>query len=542
MTAPLDLDHRPQADLAPSPSAPISGYSRPGPRRKDLAVAGPPFNRQAIALCTLVIIGATIRLRGLTSGGLRTSDAWVGITSKVSWGQAWHMLANAPGFYLFERVWVELYPSATWWGQLPALIMGIASIPAIYYLFRYLRFDTWLQLSAALVVAVSPICIIYSTRYKEYSADFLLACLLIALGERTRRHWRRRDICLLAAATVLSFAVSGSTIPVTAGVWLVVGAATQQHGRRPRDLMLPAGVALTVCLAIDEIFYRHLSPYLNRDWSHNFFSHASPLAYIDSVSRLLLSLYQGMTGSVLNGALVFLLLTGLAVVGCINDKSRSATLAIAAAFGACTLHAIPLGTGRTDEVLYPAFLVLIACGLQGLTHWFRNTTPRTPWHRWCTVGIGLTLGGVLLITGVATDNHYDAKDIQPLAAQVNGQLRPGDHVVVDAMLRYTWALYEEQSPHIVLGSQWMTGFSVASTSPSTFIVPSFPGEGGWTPGRWIDQLAHYQRLWVLEPSYSAHPSTSPQLGTFYLDLHRAGWTAIRSIDETGCMAILLQRA
>ena len=149
---------------------------------------------------------------------------------------------------------------------------------------------------------------------------------------------------------------------------------------------------------------------------------------------------------------------------------------------------------------------------------------------------------MLLITGIATDNHYDAKDIQPLAAQVNGQLRPGDHVVVDAMLRYTWALYEEQSPHIVLGSQWMTGFSVASTSPSTFIVPSFPGEGGWTPGRWIDQLAHYQRLWVLEPSYSAHPSTSPQPGTFYLDLHRAGWTAIRSIDETGCMAILLQRA
>ena len=391
MTAPLDLDHRPRADPVPRPSLSSSSHSRARPRRTEFVVAGPPFNRQAIALWTLVIVGATIRFRGLTSGGLRTSDAWVGITSKVSWGQVWHMLANAPGFYLFERVWVELYPTATWWGQLPALIMGIASIPAIYYLFRYLRFDTWLQLSAALVVAVSPICIIYSTRYKEYGADFLLACLLIVLGERTRRHWRRRDICLLSAATVLSFAVSGSTIPVIAGVWLVVGATTRRDGRRLRDLMLPAGAALTVCLAIDEIFYRHLSPYLNRDWSHSFFSHASPLAYIDSVCRLLLSLYQGMTGSVLNGALVFLLLTGLVVVGCSNDTARSAMLTIGAALVACTLHAIPLGTGRTDEVLYPAFLVLIASGLQGLTHWFRKTTPKRPWHRWCTVGIGLTL-------------------------------------------------------------------------------------------------------------------------------------------------------
>jgi hypothetical protein len=76
---------------------------------------------------------------------------------------------------------------------------------------------------------------------------------------------------------------------------------------------------------------------------------------------------------------------------------------------------------------------------------------------------------------------------------------------------------------------------------NTFIVPSFKIEGDWQPGAWTRQLAHYRRLWVMEPAYSSHPSLQPSPGSFYADLYRAGWHPVRSIVVTGAEAILLQR-
>jgi hypothetical protein len=232
------------------------------------------------------------------------------------------MFANAPGFYFLEREWLQLYPGATWWGQLPALLMGVAAIPAIYALFRYLKFEPWLQLLAAFVVAVSPICIIYSTRYKEYSADFLVACLLIAAAEEIRRHWRPRDIRNLALVTVVSFVLSGSTLPVILAVWLAVGVHGWRSGQSWRSLLKPVLPAVAICLLFDRLFYGHLSGSLNRFWSKDFFSHASPLAFVDSVRRIMVVLCQGMTGSVLNGVIVLLALAGLTILGLRRGADR----------------------------------------------------------------------------------------------------------------------------------------------------------------------------------------------------------------------------
>ncbi len=519
-------------------SAPGSAVQPPGQSERERR----PVSRTALLLWTVTIVGVVIRVRGLTSGGLRTSDAWVALTTKVGLGEAWHMFANAPGFYFLEREWLQLYPGATWWGQLPAFVMGVAAIPAIYALFRYLRFDPWVQLVAAFVVAVSPICIIYSGRDKEYSADFLVACLLIAAAEQIRRHWRPSDIRNLAIITVLSFVLSGSTLPVIIAVWVAVGIHGWRSGRSWRSLLKPALPAIVACLMFDRLFYGHLSPYLNRSWHNNFISHASPLAFIDSVGRIIVTLYQGMTGSVLNGAIVFVLLTGLALLGLRRGAvNLSSVLVVGAALVACSLRIIPLGTGRTDEVLYPAFLLLIGSGLQSLARSFTASVSGKQWHRWCVAAIGVTLMSVLFLSGVATENHYDNKDVKPLAAEVMQQFHPGDHIVVDAMLRYSWALYVDQSPHIELGENWMPGFTVTSTQPTTFIVPSFAVEGDWHPQAWTQQLAHYQRLWLIEPAFGAHPSLQPQPTSFYAALYGAGWHPTRDIVGTGAVAILLQR-
>jgi len=545
MTPPVAVSQRPAPHigqcLPPEAATPAPPVATPPPATS----AGQRVRRfitPGIVLWTLTIIGATLRYRGLTSGGLRTSDAWVALTSKVGIGQAWHMFANAPGFYFLEREWLMLHPGVTWWGQLPALGMGVASIPAIYFLLRYLKFDAWVQLTAAAVISLSPICIIYSTRDKEYSADFLLACLLLAAAEEIRRHWRPRDLRNLAILTVVSFAMSGSTLPVIAAVWLAVAIHGLTSSRQLRDLLLPALPAAVVVLVVDHVFYSHLSGALNRQWSANFFSHTSLSAFVDSVGQLMVYLYQGMTGSVLNGVIVFALLTSLAILGARQGTvTMSSALVVGAALVACTLRVIPLGTGRTDEVLYPAFLVLWGSGLQYLARSFKSSVTTKRWHGWCAGGIGIALMSVLLLSGVATPNGYDNKDVKLIAVAVSRQFRPGDHIVVDAMLRYTWALYEDTPPHILLGNTWMTGFTVASTQANTFIVPSFEGEGDWRPNTWTQQLAHFKRLWVMEPAYSAHPSLQPSSNSFYADLYRAGWHPVRSIVGTGAEAILLQR-
>jgi hypothetical protein len=498
--------------------------------------------RTLLGLWAIVVVGATIRCRGLTTGGLRTSDAWVAITSRVGLGSAWHMFANAPGYYLFERSWILLHPGSTWWGQLPALALGIASIPAIFALCRYFNFAPTIQLGAALVVSVSPVCIIFSTRYKEYGADFLMACLLLALSERAHRDPTSKNLRLLAVISVISFGISGSTLPMVIGVWMALALRTTRvDAERRRSIVRALSAVAAGCLAVDRVLYSHLSPYLNLFWSHNFFVFSSPGSFVDSLYHLLSGVYQGLGGATFPGALEFSLFTALLIYGAVRSASNlGPVLALCVALVACLARAIPLGTGRTDEVLYPALLLLLASGIQRGCSALSEQNIRRAWRLWTLGIIGFTFAFIFILGGIGTDNRYDATDVGPLAAEINHDMRPGDHIVVDSLLRYSWALYEDRSLHITLGPLWLPGFSVTSTRSDTFIVPSLPGEGDWSPASWNHQLNHYPRLWLVESSYIANPQAAQPLASdYYGDLYRAGWRPVVTLMSTGCKGVLL---
>ena len=132
------------------------------------------------------------------------------------------MWVTAPGFYFVERTLLVLGPSGTWWAQLLPFVAGVACIPAIYALARYFKFSRGGGLILAVLVAASPVCVTYSTRVKEYPADFLTACLLIALAERARRrrtHLFSRSVLI----SVVAFLVSASLGPAIVGLWLALG-------------------------------------------------------------------------------------------------------------------------------------------------------------------------------------------------------------------------------------------------------------------------------------------------------------------------------
>jgi len=195
-------------DLATSaPTAPAEGADG---RRGSL----PPW--PAATLAALVVIGAIARAHGFSSLDLWFDDAWAAAPARVGLSQAVHMVLTAPGYGLALRSWVRLDPATTWFAQIPAFVLGLCAIPAVYALLRYFGSSRWISLAGSAAVAVSPVAVQYSTRLKEYPFDLLSACALLWLEERARRTGDPRSLAALAAASVAAFFVSAGTAPVIA--------------------------------------------------------------------------------------------------------------------------------------------------------------------------------------------------------------------------------------------------------------------------------------------------------------------------------------
>jgi hypothetical protein len=129
---------------------------------------------------------------------------------------------------------------------------------------------------------------------------------------------------------------------------------------------------------------------------------------------------------------------------------------------------------------------------------------------------------------------YPGVNVQGLAAKVTAHFRPGDHIVVNELMRYSWALYEDPNPHLRFGPQWSTGFTVVSTQPDTFIAPSEYYEGNDHPAAWAQSMSSYRRLWFVE---TGQLSLSP----LWASLRQDGWRQVGSVQASGCAALLLER-
>lgn len=518
---------------------------RPRSHSITLPTPAPPDDNRShratwLALGIITVVGTLLRLRGLTTGGLWRDDAWVAMSSRVGLGTAWHMWLTAPGFFFIERTWIALHLNSTVWDQMPPLFMGIAAMPAAFALTRYFRFPRWLCLGAALTICVSPTCMIYSTRIKEYGGDFLLACLILGLGEAARRNPGRRELVRLGLITVCSFAISASTLPVILGVWFVVAATALRDPQSRRRCLMVAGPAVVACLGIAAIFDSHLSPVIRRDFVGNYFNLSSPHAFVSGACAFISSLYVRMIGlgdgKQWGPPLLFVVVSALIILGLRSRRDMLApALVMGAALVACALGEVPLGTGRTDVVLYPALLLLIASGIASVHQWLASRITSSSTRRMTFGGTAAVMVAALLIGGIGVANAYPATDTRALAAVVSHQMKPGDHIVVDELMRYPWAYYEDTPLHLAFSSKYAAGFTVISTQPRVFIAPSEYYEGGSDPKAWARGFSSYSRLWFVEtPPLSLSP--------LYKALLADGWHPLRTIQANGCAAILLERS
>jgi hypothetical protein len=465
------------------------------------------------------------------------------------------MAAATPGFTLAERTWIGFNQGSSWWAQLLPFIAGVGGIVAIYFLVRFWGLARWLALSAALVVATSPIPTQYSAHVKEYSTDFLLACLVLWRGETARRSPTKRSLIILGLDSAVAVVISAAILPVIVGCW----AAVLFCHLRDRDAVrriVAGGIAVAAFLGLVYLlFFRNVTDVLHRYWVNGgaFLDHSSIHALWDSLSFAVSVLTVGVFapaghtniygGATWTDGRVFLPAALLVIVLCIGATARGRAappgLTLLAAVGASLVGTIPLGTGRTDEVLYPAIVLLAALGLHQIV---QSLSERTGDRRHGRIIGSAVLGLVVILFAGLTLNSYSVRhpngypevNVRQLTAIMKAHFQPGDWVLVDPYTRYDWTLYEANQVHVVFGHSWGAGFTVVSDQPNVFLSPSEPWEDGYNPHQWVSKVAQAGRLWYFGTWY-LNRNQDP----VYQALLAQGWKPRAQANAAGGFAVLM---
>ncbi|HEV3213585.1 MAG TPA: hypothetical protein VGZ03_09345 [Acidimicrobiales bacterium] len=468
----------------------------------------------------LVVLGAFSRAHGFTSLDLWFDDAWAAMPARVGVGAAVHMVLTAPGYGLAMRTWIRLDPATTWWAQLPAFALGLAAIPAVYALVRWLRNPRWVAFAAAVVVTVSPVAVQYATRVKEYPFDLLAGCVLLVLAERVRRAPSSPRLAALAVVSVAAFFVSAGCAPVVAGVWLavVLVAWRDRVWRWPTAAWL--GATAAGVLAVWAVLLRTLPSVLTTNWRRRGF--LVDYRSLASVERSISLIFGGFLHAVLAypvpvsfyrqargvhdasalavGVLVLAVAILVPIVASLRGRvvtpELAAALSLVVAVVLAVADRVPLGDGRTDEVLYPALLVCLAAAVRALSPRARRLTVA-----WAPAkALAVTLAGALLAGAVAFGvTHravYPTISLRGLEARLAPLERHGDVVFVDTFNSFGWCYYALAPCEVHVGGTpvWPQGFRPVSLRPATtFIARHY----GVPLPEFTEAQAHATRIWYV---------------------------------------------
>ena len=450
-------------------------------------------------LVGLVVLGAVIRVHGFTSNDLWFDDAWAAAPARVGLSKAVHMVLTAPGYGLALRSWIRIDPGTTWFAQLPAYLLSVVAIPSVWGVVRRLHLPRWTALGAAAVIAAGPLAVQYSTRVKEYPFDLLAACVLLVLAERVREVPSTLRLWSLAGASVVAFAMSAGPAPVIAGIWLAVLIWSVTRPVSLAKLPGPLAALAVGCGLVWVAFLRHLPGVLSFNWRrrgflvdyrsfslaertvsmifggfvHAFAAYPVPMTFFNTKRGL----------HAVSVALIGVALLAVAVAGPIAAAARRrwttpalpSALALVVAVLLAFADRVPLGDGRTDEVLYPALLVCLASVSASVAPRVARAAPKLLATRAARSGlVALALAGVALY-GLAHEAVYPSVSLRGVAARLPALERPGDVVFVDTFNSFAWCYYGLSTCRIQVGGApvWPQGFRPISTAPGVFIASHY---------------------------------------------------------------------
>jgi mannosyltransferase len=205
----------------------------------------------AAALTVITLIGLALRLYHIGS------DLWLDEITPIT-DYARMPVLQIVGSYLRSnnhllntlgmKLMIALAGEREWAVRLPAVLLGVATIPALYWCAR-LAFARWASLGAALLLAVSYHHVFFSQNARGYTGYLLFALLSSRLFVNGLRADRPRDWTLYVATVVLG-AASLLNMAFVGAAHVIIGAIACIRERRRGNAVAPLARRLAGVLAI----------------------------------------------------------------------------------------------------------------------------------------------------------------------------------------------------------------------------------------------------------------------------------------------------
>ena len=165
-------------------------------------------NHVALILTVITILGAALRLKGLTF-----NSYWVDEIYSLSFSNPSNSLAKVfeettiidvhpPLYQTILWIWFKMFGYTEFAGRSLSVVIGTAGIVAIYFLAKEL-FDRYIGLCASLIASTNYFLIYYSQEARSYSLILLLTVISYLYLKRALEDPRKKNILPYWIATIL---------------------------------------------------------------------------------------------------------------------------------------------------------------------------------------------------------------------------------------------------------------------------------------------------------------------------------------------------
>jgi hypothetical protein len=393
-----------------------------------------PVDRaELVALALITALGALCRLAALRQP-MRYDEAaaWFGFI-----GQPWSTILtqyptpnNHVFFSLLAKVTSSIAPYQSWAIRLPALLPGIAIIPATWAVGRRLGDRSTALLGAALVAGSMPL-VLYSTNARGHSLVVLGGLGLVLLGDRLRARpqWLSGWIAFVVIAA-FGLWTAPLMIYSIAAVSIWVGLHALRSGSR--SLLLRLVLADVAALALAWLLYLPIIRLAGLDaiLANKLVRPVPWPLFGKLLPPFLFELVMTWTAP-LSLPLVVVAMVVLALIGLPPERRGGVSFALAAVAACLGLflfsHAHPFV--RVWLFFAPLFLLAVGRGLVRVSRRARLRTPFDP--AWSAAALALLVSAIALRTRAAegTDDTGRFAAARDVTAALAPQLRPGDRVL-----------------------------------------------------------------------------------------------------------------
>lgn len=437
-----------------------------------------------IALGALVLVAAVARGIGLNSGLwldeiyslVRSFRAPLGTILTEFWGDNHH-----PFYAVLAHISRALFGEHPWSVRLPAVLFGIATVPALYALARRLVTQREALLACALL-AVSYHHVWFSQNARGYSAIAFFTVVLTwlalrGLSEESSRAWYwYAGIAALAAFTHLSaiLVVVGHGVAVAVYV-LGIHRASATRWPTARRASVAFALAAVITLALYAAMLPQVIDYFVNRPSALVGVSTARWAILEGVRVLLL----GLSGGVLAGGLLALALGALCVgSGFISLWWRNPAFVLLLSMPVLVTIA---GAVLARGTMYPRFfffaigptLIIVVRGAFAIAQWIAH---RSRWRALANAQLMATAAVAALIAmsalSLVPNYRYPKQDFEGAMRYVLEAKGPGDVVVSSGVPADPYArLWQLPWPNVETAQQLT---QARGTAPRTWVLYTFP--------------------------------------------------------------------